>query len=174
MRNFKYFGLAVLTLAMLVGCGASVPETAAPDHQDVLAIKNDTSQVPAHELAWMAGCWQSTNGVTREYWAPTLATHMFGHSVTVGDGQVQFFEHMRIEMHGGADGNTYVFSAYPNGEGPSNFASTEIGSQTITFANAEHDYPQRIIYKRDGDTLSASISLIGGDKRNDWVFEQCP
>ena len=43
---------------------------------------------------------------------------------------------------------------------------------SATFENAAHDYPQRITYARDGDTLTATISLLDGSKARRWVYRR--
>ena len=79
-----------------------------------------------------------------------------------------FFEQMRIDP-----GETPTFNAYPRGDGPSPFQATELSEGAVTFANAEHDYPQKIRYWRDGDKLRATISLFDGNQANAFAFDAC-
>ena len=52
------------------------------------------------------------------------------------------------------------------------FALAEHGAAHATFENAAHDYPQRITYARDGETLTATISLIDGSKAMRWTYKR--
>jgi hypothetical protein len=121
------------------------------------------------ELSWMAGCWQTADGATREIWNAASGTHMFGHSVTIKDGEVSFFENLNVVKAG----ETYVLSAYPMGQGPSDFSSVARAENSIMFENLAHDYPQRIGYSREGDQLTGTISLADGSKPNEWVYGKC-
>jgi hypothetical protein len=52
----------------------------------------------------------------------------------------------------------------------------------VVFENEAHDFPQRVIYRREGDRLLARIEgKIGGKERSaDWIFnraglnQRCP
>jgi hypothetical protein len=44
----------------------------------------------------------------------------------------------------------------------------------IVFENAQHDYPQRINYRPDGDgRLAATISLLDGGRPTEYRWERC-
>jgi hypothetical protein len=47
---------------------------------------------------------------------------------------------------------------------------TENKDQKVVFENLEHDFPQRIIYSRSGDTLTARIEDESGEKSMEWVW----
>ena len=120
-------------------------------------------------LDWLVGCWRNESGDTTERWTAPAPGLLFGSSVTVAEGKVVFFEFMQIEP--GDSG--YVFSAYPRGIGPNPFPSEAVGEQRISFANAEHDYPQRITYWREGARLNATISAMDGSQPNSWSYQRC-
>ena len=50
------------------------------------------------------------------------------------------------------------------------FALSGQGTRMIEFANPGHDYPQRIRYWREGDTLNAEISLMDGSRASRWSY----
>ncbi|MEO1015531.1 MAG: DUF6265 family protein [Pseudomonadota bacterium] len=127
------------------------------------------SAEPPPSLDWLTGCWQSPSGAMREVWSTPEGGHLFGYNVAVADGAVGFFEQMRVDP-----GPPAVFNAYPAGAGPSPFTEIERGASSIVFANAEHDYPQRIAYTLGDPGLRARISLIDGSQPRDFVFEPCP
>lgn len=122
----------------------------------------------ANHLDWLTGCWQSEEGDTREIWSTSEGGYLFGYSVVFHEGQAVFFEQMRIDP-----GETPTFNAYPRGTGPSAFPAVEIEDQSVTFANAAHDYPQKILYYRDGDDLRARISKIDDSEPGDFSFQPC-
>jgi len=121
------------------------------------------------QISWLGGCWQTQDGATVETWVIADDTHAFGSNFSLKDGKVSFFEHMRIEPHESG----LAFQAYPAGNGPSGFLQEAIDKNTITFANDEHDYPQRIKYWRTEGILSAKISLMDDTKPFQWNFYPC-
>ena len=58
----------------------------------------------------------------------------------------------------------------PNGGAPIAFAMVKQDARSIEFANADHDYPQRIRYWREGDRLNAEISLLDGSRPVRWSY----
>ena len=127
------------------------------------------SAAAAGPLDWMAGTW-CTEGTaasrTCEHWEPMAGETMLGTNHTVRDGRTRGFEFMRIAL----DGEKAVFNASPGGAPPSPFPEAARADRRIVFANAAHDYPQRIVYWRDGDALMAEISLADGSKARQWRF----
>ena len=60
----------------------------------------------------------------------------------------------------------------PQGGAPVAFALVRHDTASATFENPAHDYPQRIVYARDGDTLTATISAIDGSKPRSWSYRR--
>ncbi|MEL6413879.1 MAG: DUF6265 family protein [Pseudomonadota bacterium] len=143
---------STVSLILLSTCASA--QSAAPDTSD--------------QFDWLTGCWQSEDGSSRETWSASEDGYYFGYSVVYQDGQAIFFEQMRIDP-----GATPTFNAYPRGAGPSPFPATEQTGEAVTFANAAHDYPQKIRYWRDGDKLRATISLFDGSQANTFSFAAC-
>ena len=121
-----------------------------------LAIAADTESSP---LKWLAGCWTTPDQSAQEVWVIADESLLLGFSVDIRDDKVGFYELMTIRR---AHDNTWLFTAHPAGQEPGSFEASQIGRQSIVFANAEHDYPQQITYLRAGDKLMATISLLGG------------
>jgi hypothetical protein len=127
------------------------------------------------DLTWLKGCWrteaprEAENGSqTTEVWIDPPGPMMVGYSYTEGEGEVQNWEQMRIDSDGGAP----RFVAMPGGGAPVAFRmrdtsdvihTGEIPDGFALFENAEHDYPQRIVYRRDGNALTATISRSNGE-----------
>lgn len=110
--------------------------------------------------AWFAGCWEmrTASRTTIEMWMPPTADLMLGASRTVINGAVREFEQIQLR----AAGDTLIYSALPSGQSLTHFRSTRITSDTITFENLQHDFPQRIVYWRRGtDSLIARVEGPG-------------
>lgn len=120
-------------------------------------------------LDWLTGCWQTKSGEIREVWSESEDGYYFGYSVVMQGKQVVFFEQMRIDP-----GPSPIFNAYPSGLGPSAFPASETANSSITFANPDHDYPQKIRYARDGDNLNAVISRIDDSAQRHFNYRPCP
>jgi hypothetical protein len=113
-------------------------------------------------LAWLAGCWEGDGGGRRieEQWMAPRGGTMIGMSRTVAGGRTGAYEFMRIEEHE----RRLVFTARPSGQAEASFGSMEVTGQTAVFESPDHDFPQRIIYRRRPDgTLWARIEGRQGD-----------
>lgn len=121
-----------------------------------LALAGDTE---TSNLDWLAGCWATPDQIAQEVWAIEDDDLLLGFSVNIRDNKVGFYELMTIRR---TSDNTWVFTARPAGQLPGSFDSSQVGEQSITFINPEHDYPQQITYRRKGRELLATISLLGG------------
>jgi hypothetical protein len=65
-----------------------------------------------------------------------------------------------------------VYWASPDGGTRVSFTEASRGPTEIVFANAAHDYPQRIRYWREGEMLNAEISLIDGSRAMRWQYKR--
>jgi hypothetical protein len=83
--------------------------------------------------------------------------------------KVGHWEWMRIER--GTDG-AVTFYGSPKGAAPVGFIATEADSKSITFANASHDYPQRVRYVVTEAGLDAEVSLADGSKPSRWSYRR--
>lgn len=108
------------------------------------------------DLQWMSGCWESKdrNLFLSEQWMKPSGGMMLGIGRTVKGERVVDFEFMRIEQRG----DDIFFLAQPKEnkqETPFKLLSSK-ANQAI-FENKDHDFPQRVIYKRDGERLTGRI-----------------
>ena len=124
------------------------------------------------QLGWLAGAWaerRSDGTWTEEYWTPVRSEVMLGAGMTGRGDSLRHFEHMRISK--GADG-TVTFYGMPNGATAVAFKMVRQMADEVVFENASHDYPQRVAYRREGDTVVATVSLIDGSKEGRWVYRR--
>jgi hypothetical protein len=107
-------------------------------------------------LQWLAGCWELSRGArtTLEMWMPPASGMMLGASRTVVNGAVREWEQVRLSVRDGR----VVYTANPSGQAQAEFTATTVSDSGFTVENPEHDFPQRIIYRRQGaDSLIARI-----------------
>ena len=123
------------------------------------------------DLAWLAGQWsrEESERWTEESWTAPRGGVMLGHSRSGRGDSLRDFEFLRVQA--GADGIP-AYIAQPGGGAPVAFRLVGRDGRSATFENASHDYPQRIQYARDGETLTATISLIDGSKPIRWVYRR--
>jgi len=100
------------------------------------------------------------------------AGEAIGMSRTVEGGRMTSYEFMRIAD---IEGKVQLF-AQPGGEPPTAFARTDGGKDWIRFENKQHDYPQRIEYRKTASGLHAEIGGPGaGDKEEviPYEYQRC-
>ena len=157
--------LAGLALLMLAGCNPSAPTAST---QPVPAAAATVAAAPATEpappassdpLAWMEGRWcgKDEDQLIEETWLPPRQGESIGMSRTIAGDRMISFEFMRIADIEGK----VALMAQPNGEPPVSFARTDGGADWIRFENKQHDYPQRIEYRKAGAGLHAEIGGPG-------------
>lgn len=127
----------------------------------------------ADSLAWMSGEWRSEGDGARseEHWMSPAGGMLMGMHRDVTPGGVTF-EHIRIEVVEGA----LTYLASPQGAPATPFRLTEVGPGHAVFENPAHDFPQRIVYRRDDDKLCAGIAAIGEEPSPDhtWCWRLVP
>jgi Domain of unknown function (DUF6265) len=103
------------------------------------------------KLAWLSGCWksQSAEAGSGEQWTPIAGGTMLGTSRTVKQGKTVEFEFMQLRYL--AD-RTLAFVAQPSGQSATVFPLLRITDAEAVFENPQHDFPQRVVYARDGET----------------------
>jgi hypothetical protein len=127
---------------------------------------------PPADPLWLSGYWLScTDGLqVSETWSDRRDGVMIGVGFTSGKGQPSW-EFSRI----GPSAAGISFFAMPSGQSPAEFplAADKSSDTRLVFENSAHDFPQRVIYARDGKALAARIEgVIGGEAQAmDWRYE---
>lgn len=122
--------------------------------------------------AFLSGCWEEkrdNGGWTEECWTDSRGGLMIGSGRTGNGDKVGHWEWMRIERS--TDGSV-TFYGSPRGAPAVGFKATEADGQSITFVNADHDYPQRVRYVVTDMRLDAEVSLADGSKPNKWSYQR--
>lgn len=123
-----------------------------------ISISAFGQQSKVDDLGWMAGCWEindtAKGRVVTEQWMKPLGGMMLGGSRTVKDGKANFYEYMRLIEKDGAV--YYVARPQQNAE-DTFFKLVRSNAAEAVFEQPGHDFPQRIIYRRNGEKLNARI-----------------
>ncbi|HXF48539.1 MAG TPA: DUF6265 family protein [Verrucomicrobiae bacterium] len=108
------------------------------------------------DLRWLSGCWDDgdTLGRYEEHWMKPAGTSVLGMSRTVADGETIAYEFLRIQEQ--KDGAIY-YVANPSGQKPDSFKLVKSERNMWIFENPQHDFPQKVIYRLNGDSLIARI-----------------
>ncbi len=109
------------------------------------------------DLSWLAGCWASVGAEagSGEQWMPPAGGTLLGTSRTVKNGRTVAHEFMQIRE---IEPGKIAFIVNPSGQAETSFPLAKTGEREAVFENPQHDFPQRVIYRLDGDgVLRASI-----------------
>lgn len=127
--------------------------------------------------AWLAGRWveeRPDGGWTEERWSPPRGGVMLGTNLSGAADNANAFEFMRIAR----DEDGMAFWGSPGKASPVRFALTrhvrDNGTCTAraSFENPTHEYPTRVEYAREGETLTATVSGPDGANPMRWVFRR--
>ena len=140
----------------------------------LLALQPAPAAAAAPDLGWLAGYWLSCadGRETSETWSDRRGGVMLGSSLT-RRGERVGWEQMRIEE---SDGRL-AFVAQPQGAAaPTVFPLVRSGPGEAVFENPQHDFPQRVIYRRDGDSLTGRIEgrTARGESAAEWRYRAAP
>jgi len=117
-------------------------------------------------LSWLAGCWAAEGGEagSGESWTAPAGGTMLGVNRTVRGGSTRAHEFLLIRE---TEAGGLELVAHPSDQPPASFGLVRLGEREATFENPEHDFPQRIVYRLDGQgVLRARIEgTIAGEAR---------
>ena len=122
------------------------------------------------DVSWIAGCWAFERGTRQvaEHWMAPAGGTMMGVSRTVSAGKTSEWEFLIIRE--GPNGLEYV--AKPSRQPETTFTAAKASANEVAFENPAHDFPKRIVYKRDGDALTAAIEgpMNGQNRRIEFPY----
>jgi hypothetical protein len=147
-RPLSHFGIGRLIMAALALLLAGCAENAAGNPP----------------LDWIVGHWcADLNGITaEETWQPPEEGIFVGAGQTRQSGKTSH-EDLRIANIDGV----LSYIARPAGKQPTTFKRTAGDESWVRFENPDHDFPQLIEYRRQGDMLYANIA--GPNKKGEEV-----
>jgi hypothetical protein len=167
---------AIRTLAACAAMfSAATFAQTAPATPEIIKLPTDSMA----ELSWLYGCWGGKVNARdfREQWMPLRGDTLLGIGSTEFEGKLSSYEYLRIERR--ADGIYYV--ALPSGQKEAAFKLVSAvkderdQASTFTFENPQHDFPQRINYRRGTEGwLYASIEgkVQGQDRQVTYPYRR--
>ena len=124
------------------------------------------------DLSGMAGCWEQKNDAMKllisEMWMSPGGTSILGMGRTVKNGKTTGWEYMRIEQR--ADVIYFVSRPKENAEDTA-FKLIRSTLNEVVFENKDHDFPQRVIYKLQGDKMTGRIE---GNNSGEFMYFDFP
>jgi hypothetical protein len=135
----------------------------------LIAASDDRPSIA--DLGWMSGHWTTATGDewTEEYWLAPRAGLMIGLS-RAGRGQsAADWEFLRLEAD--AQG-VPVYWASPRGGAAVGFRLVGADESSAVFENPAHDFPQRVVYRRSGEEMTATISALDGGHAMSWTYRR--
>lgn len=143
--------LMIVLLAAWLGAPASAQTPAPPD--------------------WMSGYWLSCAGDEQvaETWFGAGSGMLLGMNLTQS-ARGRHFEMLRI----GPSAAGYSYFSMPDGAAATEFALKSAAGRRVVFENLAHDFPQRILYWREGNVLNARIEgeINGRAESAEWRFRR--
>jgi hypothetical protein len=129
------------------------------------------AQTDVSSLSWLAGCWemQPAPGLTiQEQWTKPAGGTLLGVGRTIKGGKTVFTEFQRISVENGK----LTFTARIGTKGVTEFPLLRMADGEIIFENPTHDFPQRILYRKNGPNLSARIEGLdkGKERHEDFPY----
>lgn len=142
---------------------------------DPIQSDKPAASFKVEDLAWISGDWETAPGGRMqidEHWTKVSGGSLFGVSRTVAGGRTVFFEYLRIETRG----TDIFYVAHPKARTPgTDFKLVKLNGQEATFENLAHDFPKRIIYRKNTDgSLTARIEGDGTEKQKPQDFQYRP
>ena len=167
MNAIRLFVASAALHAAAVFAQAPAPETTPLDTKAVSV------------MSWVYGCWggKVNQRDFREQWMPLRGNTLLGIGSTEFQDKLASYEYLRIE--GRADGVYYV--ALPSEQKEAAFKLVSAvhdnrdNADIFTFENPQHDFPQRIIYRRGTEGwLYATIEgkLSGQDRQVTYPYRR--
>lgn len=139
----------------------------------MLALVLAAQMATVDQLAWLAGCWSlgRADGMTEEQWLKPAGGSMLGVSRTVKGGKTVEYEFLQLREVNG----TLTYIAKPSGQSETPFPLKTMSDAEAIFENPTHDFPQRIIYRRTADGITARIEgrMNNKDRGMDFVYKRC-
>ena len=134
-----------------------------------LILKAQGEKPTLNDLSWLSGCWDNGDSLRRyeEQWMKPSGTSLLGMSRTVAKGKTVAYEFLQIRQEKNGD---IFYVANPSGQEQGFFKLVKFGSGELVFENPDHDFPQRIIYRLNGDSLVARIEGTSKGKQKSSDF----
>jgi hypothetical protein len=125
-------------------------------------------------VGWLTGCLEmrTPTRVVEEQRMPQRAGTMLGmgRTTSLSKGLAEY-ELTLIKQ----DGARLLYEAHPSAQAPTTFTATVANADSVIFAAPEHDFPQRVGYRRLGrDSVLAWIdgTMKGAQRRIEFPYRR--
>ena len=123
------------------------------------------------KLGWIAGYWNRTNVKPgrsgHERWLKISDTELVGWGVTMNGQDTIFIEKLHLLVK---DNLIFYVAETTDNKEPVYFALTGLTETGFECENPKHDFPKKIRYNLEGNTIKASVS--GNGKSINYVFQK--
>jgi hypothetical protein len=127
------------------------------------------------DIGWLAGCLEMRRGsrVVEEQRMAERSGTMLGMGRTVGARGLSDYELTLIRQ----DGERLLFEAHPKAQPVATFTARVATADSVVFELPEHDFPQRVGYRRIGaDSVHAWVegTMNGTMRRIEFPYARVP
>ena len=144
--------LSILCLALAASTGAAAEAPPRPTAED---------------FTWLAGCWASEGREpgSGEMWTAPAGGTLLGVQRTVRNGRTVASEFLQIREN---DDGTIDYVALPSDQQLTAFRLVSMTTDQVTFEKPDHDFPQRVIYRRpeEGVLVGRIEGTLDGRERS--------
>lgn len=139
-----------------------------------IAVPDSIAQAASvDQLSWLAGCWTLTRGdmIVEEHWMKPAGATILGMGRTVRGGWTVEHEFLMIRE---IDGKL-AYVARPSGQPEATFTLRTMTEAEALFENPDHDFPQRIVYRRTAEGITARVegTRNGQTRGVDYAYTRC-
>ena len=126
-------------------------------------------------IGWLTGCLEMRTGnrIIEEHRMTERAGTMLGMGRTVSARGLGDYELTLIKQ----DGDRLLFEAHPKDQPPATFTARVATADSVVFEAPEHDFPQRVGYRRVGaDSVHAWVegTMQGTMRRVNFPYARVP
>ena len=130
-----------------------------------------SAQTDVHSLGWLAGCWEMrpAPGLSiEEQWTKPAGNTLLGMGRTIKGGKTVFTEFLRISIENGK----LTYTARIGTKGVTEFPLLRMTADEVVFENPTHDFPQRVLYRKSGQSIVARIEGMdkGKERHEDFPY----
>ncbi|MCW3104654.1 MAG: hypothetical protein JWO09_3094 [Bacteroidetes bacterium] len=135
----------------------------------MLALASCKRSADLSSFSWLAGKWVGKYDTVPifEQWKPAEGNVMYGRGGVLAGKDTAFAEEISIEER--EDGLYYVAVVKGN-PAPAAFKFTGFKNDTAVFEDPKHDFPQRVLYYKNGD--GTFYACIDGRFKGKYVKEE--
>jgi len=125
----------------------------------VVVAQDEKQPGPEERLAslkWLAGDWSGEmwGGVFHAYYSTPEGGRILSYSRLEKGGKSVFYEFEKLDVQKGQ----VVYVPFPGGQRKEHFLLTKSAEKRAVFEQPKKDFPTRIDFERDGDTLRITLS----------------